>query len=341
MDDKIKWNMIVEQFKGSINLDFLEKKLLWINIFKLFFGYKDIQPLDCKTLSPNFNESEAFYIMHSLSGETIIMRMTDSEIRSDLKTVYYKNSPYICLTIHNKIIITIVGSSYFEENNHIVSIPFETNSQLGINFTNLISYSNFNLNKFKDFFRHQLIIENNIAEIKVQLRNPERINSILKSFFKKHYSEEEVEVAFNESFDNFSEIQGCFHLDEKIMINGGNASAKYLKNKLTDINLISSATNFTIAKINKDSKRDIKRFWANPPINYLLNDWCLALNDTIKKKIFVFIIKANTIKTEQVKTRILNSKELIDLEIIFQSDNFIDIGSKINFSKWLYYQLSY
>ena len=336
----MKWNMIVEQFKDSLNFEFSEKKLLWINIFKLFFGYNDIKPLSYKTLSTNFNESEAFYIMHSLSGQTIIMRMSNTEIRPDINTVC-KSTSYVYLTICNKLDITIVGSPYFKENNHSVSIPFETNSQRGINFSNLISYKNFNLNKFEDFIHHQLLAENNIGEIKAQLKKPEIIIEILKSFFKQRYSEEEVEIAINESFNNFNKALSSFRPDEKIMTNGGNASAKYLKSRLIDNNIISNATSFTIAKINKDSKRDTKRFWANPPINYLENDWCLALNDTLKKKIFVFIIKANTIKANQIKTRILNSKELIDLEIIFQNDNFIDIGSKINFSKWLYRQLSY
>lgn len=94
---------------------------------------------------------------------------------------------------------------------------------------------------------------------------------------------------------------------------------------------------FTKSKLNKGTPR----YWANPNVRFLSQDWWLVLLNNGEKKLYVFKIPANSIKSSQVKYK---ERDLIDLQIYsdFASyPDFEDSRSGIKFKKWLIKIISY
>lgn len=129
--------------------------------------------------------------------------------------------------------------------------------------------------------------------------------------------------------------------DSKILLKGGNPARFYLKELFNNSDYIDSSWFFTLAKLNKDKKRDKKRFWANPDKKCINDNWCLVLNDNIQRKLYVFKIPKDTFDIDNLKTRIHNGKTQLDIEIINQDDIFVCISSRINYTKWLVDVFSY
>ena len=81
-------------------------------------------------------------------------------------------------------------------------------------------------------------------------------------------------------------------------------------------------------------------YWANPKTDLLEDEWWLILNDNINYKLHIFKIPANSLDINMIKVR-ADKPYLIDLQILFDDDDFTDTRSNIQFAKWYIKTLSY
>ena len=77
----------------------------------------------------------------------------------------------------------------------------------------------------------------------------------------------------------------------------------------------------------------VGKYWANPNINILKNNWWLILNDFNNRKLIVLKIPANTIRESEIKVR-SDMPEKIDLQINYLDNNLTDSRSGIEYAKW-------
>ena len=83
-----------------------------------------------------------------------------------------------------------------------------------------------------------------------------------------------------------------------------------------------------------------RKFWANPKLDLLCGNWWLILNDIDKRRIHLFFIPANAIKEGDVIVR-ADKPELIDIQINYDDDLFLDSRSKISFRDWFVKSIEY
>lgn len=83
-----------------------------------------------------------------------------------------------------------------------------------------------------------------------------------------------------------------------------------------------------------------RKFWANPKIDLLKDDWWLILNDIDKREIHLFFIPANSLSYKDICTR-SDKPDLIDLQINYNDYTFEDSRSKVCFKEWLKKTLKY
>ncbi len=82
------------------------------------------------------------------------------------------------------------------------------------------------------------------------------------------------------------------------------------------------------------------KYWANPNIDYLRYEWFLTLDDYNNRILYCFKIPANSISENQIKVR-HDKQNLIDLQIYYNDNNFIDSRSGISFAQWLVKSIEY
>ena len=81
-------------------------------------------------------------------------------------------------------------------------------------------------------------------------------------------------------------------------------------------------------------------YWANPKKELLDTDWWLLLNDTINRKLYVFMIPAHTLSPDVIKVR-ADSTDLMDVQIQYGDEKFTDIRSKVCFRRWYIREFGY
>ena len=81
-------------------------------------------------------------------------------------------------------------------------------------------------------------------------------------------------------------------------------------------------------------------YWANPKIDMLQDDWWLILNDNIKYELNLFKIPAGSIDLKDMIVR-ADKPYLIDLQIFYNDETFLDTRSCISFAKWYVKTLKY
>lgn len=85
------------------------------------------------------------------------------------------------------------------------------------------------------------------------------------------------------------------------------------------------------------------KYWANPPFDKLKNDWWLILNDIDRRQLYLFLIPAGAIKSNEVIARTDKSYQ-IDIQIHYNDHhhpNFTDSRSGIDFKQWLVKTIPY
>lgn len=94
-------------------------------------------------------------------------------------------------------------------------------------------------------------------------------------------------------------------------------------------------SNTTYASKNKG----VNKYWANPKIKLCKTEWYFILNDTLKRKLYLFIIPRGAL---QNKLCIRSDKNwLVDLQIQFNDVDFMDTRSKVCFGKFLSEEILY
>ena len=95
--------------------------------------------------------------------------------------------------------------------------------------------------------------------------------------------------------------------------------------------------NITFASENASYGR---KFWANPKIEFLKQDWWLILNDIDKQEIHLFFIPANSLSNRDICPR-SDKPDRIDLQINYNDYNFEDSRSKICFKEYFKKTIKY
>ena len=132
-------------------------------------------------------------------------------------------------------------------------------------------------------------------------------------------------------------VSDAISFDANILLAGGKSATNYLKEHLVKNGYVDSSWKITQAKLNKDGRR----YWANPDVEFLKFNWCLVLNDNVKRKLYILKIPANTYSLKDVRTRIKDGKELINVAIVYQDGLFVCVESKINYTKWFVDEFNY
>ena len=81
-------------------------------------------------------------------------------------------------------------------------------------------------------------------------------------------------------------------------------------------------------------------YWANPEYNLLNEDWNIILNDWIERKIYLFLVPANSIAPVELTPR-SDKMYLIDLQIMYHDTTFTDNRSGYSFGKYLVDKINY
>ncbi len=335
--------MVVEQFKSHQNSDESEIKHLWATLFTSLFGY-----------------SEALSISNNCSlikrgNQPVFIVCTNIESKRPSQTLEKELFDYLKLSrLSFGILITsnieLISFNRLMEfaTKQETTLDFTTENEKGFNFVELIRNDNFYLSNIITFISDCKEQETISKEIKEKITY-ETIKKALVEYLKSDYDEKSLVKVIDsinitigdkhhETNHNFNNLN---NLDENILMKGGIKSGTYLKQELISRDLIKENCNFTIAKLNKDSKRELKRYWANPKVEFIYNDWLLVLNDNINRILYFFFIKSNSISHEQINTRILNGKTLIDLEILNKGSIFEEQRTKLDFSNWLVGETKY
>lgn len=356
------WNKIVDCFNKHINSEEKVIQKNWEEIFNNFGYSKFLGTLEAKKYIPIGNkrslipdiilkQNDAEICAVELKQETIPLdKDIEDQLFSYLKQGKLKTGVIIC----DKIYIYAYQYDKNDSEQSKISIDFEINNKDGELFVELFNSETFDHKKISKFVEEIINHNNNIKNIRDNL-SKDIVVEALSNYFENKYSKEEVEEALDSIEitiqDNKNEKikqaikkpiettikQLKFSFDSQILSKGGKPASIYLNKYFVSQSYIDDSFKFNIAKLNKDGKR----FWANPPIEVLQYDWCLVLNNTSKKELFIFKIPANSISLERVNTRIHKGKKLIDLEIIHQDGEFVDLVSKIQYKQWFVEKMNY
>lgn len=331
-----KWNKIVDfynKFKFKSEED-IQK--LWEQLFadSDLFGYSKI-----------YNEIEAH--RHIKCGSTIRV-IPDIIIKKDNKDLFIvelKKSSLDCgdeqllsylklihnikfgVLICNKLYIYNFDTNKSDEEQIKIAIDFTYNNPLGIKFVELFTKRNFNVNTIKKFIEGSIKFKKNVLELKNKV-NKTFVQNLIKEYCLKNYSENE----YQEATKNL-EVEINFKNNKIVPSNNRNINNKQLissNGKLGKSEIFKrlGLNNGTYAVKNKTANI----YWANPNIKFLDEEWNLVLEDCTNHKFYHFIIPANSIRKSSIK---LKNSKLIDLQIMYNDDNFTDSRSGISFAKWL------
>ena len=170
----------------------------------------------------------------------------------------------------------------------------------------------------------------------MKVDNPKRNARLLKNTDNKLFLYQQrktlsrlAEKNNEDCSNNINISKQCLHIQQKI----SKAEAKQLCIK----NNIFISSTITFASSNDSASR---KYWANPKIGVLYQDWTLILNDKTGKKLHIFRIPAGSIDEGQLKTRSDND-DLIDLRIFYNDESFKDSRSHLSFAPWYIQTISY
>ncbi len=82
------------------------------------------------------------------------------------------------------------------------------------------------------------------------------------------------------------------------------------------------------------------RYWSNPQVSVLKEDWTLILNDWVNRKLYLLEIPKNTIGKGMLGIRILNGKELLNIQIV-DDEELTDKVSGYKFRPFVKDQVDY
>lgn len=358
-----KWNTIVDIVKknNSASESILQNK--WENIFAEIFGYsrlsneiesqRNVQIGSSQRIIPDIIIRKS-----SENKDLFIAELKVTTAKHDDGTINARNQLFsylkqleldIGLVICDKIYIFYYQRRINDNEQIYIEIPFIKDSKTGENFVELFSKNNYNEEKIIKFIAEIKNKQLDAEKIKDEL-NIALLEKLTKEYFYEKYDNNIVDsilekYTFNveriskvvrpfQESNNASFQQSTKKIETSIE-NELSKSQAISKFKSIGINITKSCT---FSSLNKSSAL----YWANPKKELLLADWHLILNDTRNRNLKLFKIPANSFNINSLITRTDFGKEnLIDLQIKYNDENYIDTRSKQSFASFFVKEVQY
>lgn len=373
MNYKSTWNTIVKYFNSNINEKESAIQKLWEGILSELFGYSRLMGLLVSqkhlvigsngSLIPDIllKKDNNIVCAIELKQETITL---NKKIEKQLFSYLKQAKLSVGIIIADKIYL--YAYEYQKDDNEQLSIeiPFEEDNKDGVKFVEVIHRESFAKESVFDFVRENNLFIQNVNKIRQSLNN-EFIKSSVRNSLLSKYKEEEVDEALKIISFDFSNSLLSLHkqhhskkgptkkseptslevttinsesLDSSKILEGGVPTKNYLKQYLIAKGIINDNRDFNLASLNKNNKF----FWANPRVECINNNWCLALNDTPNRTLYIFKIPANSISRKQIITRMHHHKdEAIQITIVKREEMFVCSTCKIDYTNWLFCKINY
>lgn len=349
MDAMAKWNYIVEQYKKNYNQSesFIQGE--WENYFSELFDYKRI-----------LREIDTQRSIHLGSSVRVIPDIILRKDNTDVIDVELKkyNIPFSdtmeeqlksYLKQLNISVGVIIGKEirlywfeYMENRMYAIRIDYTENNPDGAKFIELLAKNTFQKGKIKEFIKSKMQFQLNVHLIQSEL-NEELLKNLLEMYFGEKYTEKEVKEAmlgYKIIVKKEGENLGLVRKYVSTPVDPIGKVGSFISKKEA-IGLFESKGQTVYSNVTFASKnRTAYNFWANPPIDFLKNNWSLILNDTLARRIYLFNIPAYSIHEGDLETR-TDRNYLINLQIEYNDPMFTDSRSKYQFGKYLVDECSY
>jgi hypothetical protein len=350
MDSKDKWNQICELHFKFYNSSEQIVQNIWENICSEILGYsrleneidshRSIRIGSTDRIIPDIiikNTQNDLFIIELKQNTIILNKVIKYQIYSYLKQLKNNLGILIC----DKILLINYNYNKNDEDQETFEIKFEKDNIDGIKFVDMFSKNSFNRETIQNYIHEKNRKNSNIKLIEKEITT-ELINTLLSKYFSGKYSTEEYKEAVKNYDISVSKKIEKEQIDIELQNITNNYSTRVnivnYSNKITKLEALKICRNNNIiinGNITFASENNSygQKFWANPSVDYLRQDWWLILNDISRKLLQVFFIPANSIAKNSVCLR--NDKpNLIDLQIGYDDRTFIDTRSKISLDKW-------
>lgn len=163
------------------------------------------------------------------------------------------------------------------------------------------------------------------------------IDTIVRVLLKRLVKEKNMVFLFNQNIETLNST-AAMQVDIDINKEGLDTN-KMTKNKAIRL-FKSEGIEFNETVVFASKNRAVSNYWANPPFELLKEGFVLILNDTIRKKLYLFQIPAYAISESDLTPR-KDKPELIDLQIRYDDSSFMDGRSKVKFLNFLRKSVDY
>lgn len=356
MDISEKWNRIVglvEKYKTA-----REEALqsIWETfVFGEFFGYetneiesqRSIKIGSTERIIPDIiikNENKDLFIVE-LKQHTL-------NIGKEQLLSYFKQLKLnIGILVNSKISIFVYDYEKDDSEQKYIEIDFVKDNLDGIKFIELFTKGNFSNEKIVNFVNSKYESKANGQKIKQELESDNFVKTLVFNYFKEKYQEEEIEEILKDYEIKVIKINSAVNQSKKLsVVNSPKQDPFIFFNTKPNVGKVSKNQAIQILKNDgisvygqitfSSENSSVYKYWANPSIEYINNDWWLILNDIDNRTLFAFFIPANSIQEYEVVVR-ADKPELIDIQINYDDDSFTDSRSKIEFKQWFVKSVDY
>lgn len=204
MDNKDKWNLIVDQYSQYYNKPESFIQILWESYCVELFDYKKLYGEVDSQRSIQIGSSERVIpdIILRIDNEDVFdielkQYSLPFNIQFENQLVSYLNLTHISVGMIVCQNIYLYVYNYSDKKLNKVAIPFTKDSLDGIRLIDLICKDNFSIEAIEEFIETRTRTKENIKEIRSQVNN-ELIRDLLIDHFSSNYSLEEVNKALND-----------------------------------------------------------------------------------------------------------------------------------------------
>lgn len=233
----------------------------------------------------------------------------------------------------------------------ICDIPFTDESKNGAEVLSILAKENFSLERLKKY-SEDMLQETRIAQLvedKIKDLCFVTGKEILTQLLKEKLQEELPSATVEKIFET---IDIC--VTKKVFVRPIDARAVDDENDTDgNINSRESMTKRKALKLCKEHGIDVfgnvtyasktkntNKYWANPGIKLLSDDWWILLNDFHNGNLHIFKVPAGYLLKSRLKLR-SDNKNLIDLQINYDDNSFEDSRSGVKFENWHIKTISY
>lgn len=347
-----RWNSLCKIQKSLFGKTEQEVQDTWETIFSELFGYsKLLNEIDSQRklklgsterLIPDIilkNQSQDLFVVELKKADLVKDVEFELQIVSYLKQLHNSIGVIVC----DRIVLIDYDYNKADDDQIDFDIEFTEDNPDGIKFIELFSKKDFSALRVKEFIQEKTKTERNITAICKEL-TPELINQLLANYFANKYSKEDFNAAINKYNIIISEktkISSEAVVSQPLI---GQNIVYVSENSMTDSKgtELCRSLGFAIGRNNytwSSENSTTHKYWANPKVELLKDDWWILLNDKSKHQIHVFFIPKNTLSESLLKVR--SDRPLLDLQINYGDDSFTDTRSKISFKQWFKQSVSY